>query len=281
MSCVQVMMQTSEGPDEGGDGQGTGSPLNKLKQSLRILDDDGGPKSHKRHLSLSQQVRHNSGEDTIAPWPPYNSRPVLICNLTSCLLLSSSLPPTHTQGDTAEGANMGNAWGDYKHHLGSRPKTAHGTRMAGRSASNPLAYEFRGSSSSSRPGTAGTANYCRKCGKVRGGEGRIGKSAMEKEGVIRCRNSMRRDRPTVRADTGIDRQIVTFVCADLLTISLLWACRVCPWSHPSGDERVVEHGLWLRVDRPFDRQPRRGGGPRDDALSTDKGSDGRSDASGR
>lgn len=66
-----------------------------------------------------------------------------------------------------DGTGLSNAWGDYKHHLGSRPKTAHGTRMAGRTTGNPSGYEFRGSSTS-RPGTAGTT-YCRKCGKVREG----------------------------------------------------------------------------------------------------------------
>jgi hypothetical protein len=33
------------------------------------------------------------------------------------------------QGEAMEGSNPGTAWGDYKPHMGSRPKTAHGTRM--------------------------------------------------------------------------------------------------------------------------------------------------------
>jgi hypothetical protein len=70
------------------------------------------------------------------------------------------------QGEGVEGGALGTAWGDYKPHLGSRPKTAHGTRMTGRTATAPSGYEFRGSSSG-RPGTAGTPSYCRKCGKVR------------------------------------------------------------------------------------------------------------------
>jgi len=69
------------------------------------------------------------------------------------------------QGDNGDG-NQVNAWGDYKPNLGSRPKTAHGSRMAGRPNTNPMSYEYRGSSA--RPGTAGTT-HCRKCGKVSGG----------------------------------------------------------------------------------------------------------------
>lgn len=51
---VQVMMQTSEVADDAE--AHPSSPLNQLKQSLRISDDDGVAKSHKRHLSLAQQV---------------------------------------------------------------------------------------------------------------------------------------------------------------------------------------------------------------------------------
>jgi len=47
------MMQTSDGPDETANAS---SPLNKLKQSLRISDDDNIGRNHKRQLSLSQQV---------------------------------------------------------------------------------------------------------------------------------------------------------------------------------------------------------------------------------
>lgn len=58
---MQVMMQTSEVADDAE--AHPSSPLNQLKQSLRISDDDGVAKSHKRHLSLAQQV----GDRAIAP----------------------------------------------------------------------------------------------------------------------------------------------------------------------------------------------------------------------